>query len=149
MINVKFDPVMNLELSVEDLLVKDYKFYSYPKANVGYSVLLFRPEDLIKKHGWDEIHKIVKEFDQQNKVDLHFLMFVWFEKEHTFREFVMVSESQELIQNLKKYIIEEAKLQFEENLNAGEGKSVTFIRDLTSTCSRKLFEPHINKYFSS
>lgn len=148
LMNLKFDEDMNLNLPLEDLFVKDYKTFKYTKVNVGYSVFLFSVDKMLEKYNFKHVLEETKKFDSENNLNLHFLMFVWPEKQGMGREFGCYCSDPKVLEGLKNYLILDMKLEFEEVNRVNGIDEIIFLRDKTSTYSRKIFEPYVSKFFA-
>ena len=74
--SLKYSRALNLELSIQEILLKDYKEYEYANGRCGYSIVFVKVEDITEKMSMCAFENSLMEFYSNRKLQSLVLMFV-------------------------------------------------------------------------
>jgi exopolyphosphatase len=150
--SLKFDANMNLNLGMENLFVKDYKAFTYPKGKVGYSVFFFSIDDCLGRYSLEELAKKMREFKSQEELTFLLTLFVHPKEGRSqsdlHREMIILWENKEELEKLTHYLLEQ-KLELKEQPIELDHTCFRRILDVNSVYTRKVVEPLIAKFMSA
>lgn len=74
---MKFDEKLNLQLSLGDHLIKDFKEFAYGGKKVGYSIILMEPSVFLNHYGKEQVKHAILELMKDMNYSAYFLMFLF------------------------------------------------------------------------
>ncbi|CAK66389.1 unnamed protein product (macronuclear) [Paramecium tetraurelia] len=131
--DLKYDVKLNLQLSLTQQLLKDYKkFYT-----VGYSVIFIKLQDLMQKYNENQLINEFNEFMAKEECKTLIVFFVHLENNIIQRSMIIYGENQQ------KIIQQFTGLKFEQ-LQSPIANSL-LLKDIDNIYSRKIIEPLVSK----
>ncbi|CAD8197899.1 unnamed protein product [Paramecium octaurelia] len=131
--DLKYDVKLNLQLSLNQQLLKDYKKF----FTVGYSVIFIKLQDLMQKYNENQLINEFNEFMIKEECKTLIVFFVHLENNTIQRSMIIYGENQQ------KIIQQFSELKFEQ-LQSPIPNSL-LLKDIDNIYSRKIIEPLVSK----
>ncbi|CAD8113203.1 unnamed protein product [Paramecium primaurelia] len=135
--DLKYDVKLNLQLSLKQQLLKDYKkFYT-----IGYSVIFIKLQDLMQKYPEDQLINEFNQFMIKEECKSLIIFFVHLQNDQIQRSMIIYGEyQQKILQQL-------TQLKFE--LQQSPISNSLLLKDIDNIYSRKIIEPLISQLFQN